>query len=95
MFFVDDSGNKELVYGAKPYVYYEMAILKLSPSTVKNEFSKSWEALFNEYHSLTAKEFTELSGMPRAESELFLDELSNKGMLEKLSTKNGALWVKQ
>lgn len=92
MFFLDNSSNKEKVYGTKPYAFYEMAILKLNPSVTKNEYSKNWETLFAHYNSLTAKEFSELSGTPRQESETVLNELSSAGTLDKLTTKNGALW---
>lgn len=92
MFFLDDSGNKEMVYGTKPYVYYEMAILKLHPNISKSEYSKNWETLFSIYPSLTAKEFSELSGTPRTESEQQLNDLASKGALEKLTTKNGSIW---
>lgn len=92
IFFFDRLGNKEMVYGSKPYALYETAILKLHPTAAKNEYSKSWEALFLKYRSLTAKEFSELSETPRAECDKQLDELTAKGHLEKLSTKNGAIW---
>lgn len=92
MFFVDNAGNKEFVYGSKPYAFYEMAILKLNSSIRKGEYKKNWEALFLKYNSLTAKEFSELSGTPRAESETLLNELTVKGKLEKVTTKNGAMW---
>lgn len=92
MFFVDADGNKELVYGTKPYAFYEMAILKLNPSATKNEYDKNWKYLFSTYSSLTAKEFSELSGTPRAASELLLNQLSDQGVLEKWTTKNGYLW---
>jgi putative protein-disulfide isomerase len=94
MLFFDSSGNKETVYGSKPYAYYEMAILKLSPDAVKSEYKKDWKTLFSKYHSLTAKEFSELSGIPRNESETLLNELSDKLRLKKLTTKNGAIWLK-
>ncbi len=93
MFFLDESGNKEIVYGARPYAFYEMAILKLNPEAIKSEYSKDWQSLFAIYPTLTAKEFSELSGTPRAESESVLNTLSNKGKLEKLETKNGAIWI--
>ncbi len=92
MIFVDDSGNREVVYGSKQYAFYEMAILKLNGSITKAEYSKDWETLFTKYNSLTAKEFSELSGMPRIESETYLNELSDKGLLDKLTTKNGSMW---
>ena len=92
IFFLDNAGNKEMVYGARPYAFYEMAILKLNPNATKSEYNKNWETLFAKYPTLTAKEFSELSGTPRDESENVLNELSNKGELEKLTTKNGSIW---
>ena len=71
-----------------------MAILKLNPAVRKSEYSKDWETLFTKYHSLTAKEFSELSGTPRNESEKLLNELSDELSLKKLATKNGAIWLK-
>lgn len=92
LIFVDQTGNKEVVYGSKPYAFYEMAILKLAPYATKSEYHKNWETLFGKFTTLTAKEFAELSGTPRAESEAFLNALSNKGELEIFTTKNGAIW---
>ncbi len=95
IFFVDEAGNQETIYGTRPYAYYEMAILKLNPDAVKGEYSKNWEALFANYPTLTAKEFSELSGTPRVESETILNELSDQGKLEKWTTKNGSIWTKK
>ena len=93
MFFTNAAGNKEMVYGSKPYGTFENALLKLFPAATKTKYDKSWTALFSKYHSLTAKEFSELSGTPRHESEKYLDDLTLKGNLEKLTTKNGAIWT--
>ncbi len=93
MFFTNDAGNKEIIYGSKPYAFYETAILKVNPETKKSEYSKNWENLFAKYSSLTAKEYSELSGTPRRESEQLLNDLSAKGNLDKLTTKNGSLWT--
>lgn len=92
IFFLDNSGNKEIVYGSKPYTFYETSVLKLYPSAVKSEYNKTWEALFTKYPSLTAKEFSELSGTPRAECEKPLNDLVTNGELEKFTTKNGSIW---
>lgn len=92
LFFIDNAGNQEFVYGSKPYVFYEMAILKLNATITKDEYSKNWEALFAKYPTLTAREFSELSGNPRKESETLLNEWTEKGKLGKTSTKNGAIW---
>lgn len=95
IFFLDSAGNKEIVYGSKPYAFYETAIIKLNATITKSEYSKNWETLFSKYHSLTAKEFSELSGTPRNESENLLNGLSDNGTLEKLTTKNGAIWKRK
>lgn len=93
IFLIDDAGHQETVYGSRPYVFYEMAILKLNQNIIKSEYRKDWETLFSIYPTLTAKEFSELSGNPRNESEKQLNELSKSGKLEKLTTKNGSMWI--
>lgn len=95
IFFLDNIGNKEIVYGSKPYAFYETSVLKLHSKSTKSEYSKNWETLFSKYNSLTAKEFSELSGTPREESEKQLNELVKKGSLVKLTTKNGSIWTKK
>lgn len=92
LFFSDATGRKEYVYGSKPYSVFVNAVLKLAPSATKSEYSKNWEALFTKYHTLTTKEFSELSETPRIENDKFLEELAAKRKLEKLTTKNGAMW---
>lgn len=93
MFFTDAKGNKETVYGSKPYSTFENALLKLYPTVSKINYNKTWTFLFKEYQSLTAKEFSELTGTDRKESEVFLNDLTLNGKLEKLTTKNGAIWT--
>ncbi|MCG2461162.1 DsbA family protein [Flavobacteriaceae bacterium F89] len=93
IFVVDDAGNTETIYGTRPYAFYEMAILKLNANITKSEYSKNWETLFAIYPTLTAKEFSELSGTPRNESEKQLNELAVNGNLAKHTTKNGSIWT--
>lgn len=92
LFFSDAKGTTEFVYGTKPYSFYEVAVLKLSPSATKREYNKSWKALFSKYPTLTAKEFSVLSERPRIESEEILEELTAKEELVKRATKNGGIW---
>ena len=92
LFFTNADGRTELVYGSKPYAVYETAVLKLCPDAKRKSYSKSSSDLFVTFHSLTAKEFSELSGIHRTESETILDELVEKGVLQKTESKNGSLW---
>lgn len=95
LFFMDSSGKKDVVYGSKPYPYFEMAVLKLNPAANKSEYSKEWKTLFDIYPSLSAREFSELSGTPRADSEKLLDGLISQNIMHKITTKNGSIWVKK
>lgn len=94
IFFINKEGQKELVYGSKPYSVYENTILKLYPDATKKDYAKDWETLFSIYHSLTAKEFSELTEIPRKQSEVFLNELTEKRNLKKHTIKNGSIWLK-
>lgn len=93
LFFIDSTGNRETIYGAKPYSAYETVLSKLYPQGTKNSYNRSWEALFSKYPTLTAREFAELSGTARNESERILNQLTAKGSLKEMSTKNGSLWL--
>lgn len=92
LFFKNTTGKTEIVYGSKPYSAFENAVLKLAPKAVKNEYSKSLEALFTIFQTLTPKEFSELSGTPKNESTKLLEELSAAGKLIKWTTKNGMIY---
>ena len=93
MFFMDTTGHQEMVYGSKPYSSFENALLKVFSDASKKNYDKTWTALFSKFHSLTAKEFSELSGMSRSESEQYLNDLTADGKLEKQTTKNGSIWI--
>ena len=92
IFFADQSGIQERVYGSKPYSVFENAILKLQPLARKKQYETKWERLFEKFSSLTSREFAELSGNNREEAELMLQDLYVAGKIEKLETKNGCMW---
>lgn len=93
LFFTDTLGRREVVYGSKPYAQFEHALLKLLPNAAKTNYDKTWNAVFVKYPTLTAKEFAELTGTDRKESEALLNQLTANGKLEKRTTKNGAIWI--
>lgn len=92
LIFSDTTGNTQTVYGSRPYADFETALVRLYPSATKNNYDKHWKSVFTIYPTLTAKEFSELTGIERSESEKTLNDLTEKGILEKWSTKNGAIW---
>ncbi len=95
LFFTDAKGRTEVVYGSKPYDAFESTVLKLFPSASKAHYEQSWTYVFSKYQTLTAKEFSELTGTARGQSEKLLDDLTAKGQLERLTTKNGSLWKRK
>lgn len=95
MIFTDTTGQKETIYGSKPYAFYEITVLKLNSTATKIDYSKNLETIFSKYNTLTAREFSELSGTPRVECEKVLNDHVTIGYLEKLTTKNGSIWTKK
>lgn len=88
------SGKSVTLVGVKPYTELELAVLSIDSLLVKQSYRKDWLSLFTYYRSLTAKEYSDLSGMPRKETELYLDKLVSEGLLTRVITKNGKLWSK-
>lgn len=93
LFISDNMGNQEFVYGVKPYAVYENSLIKIFPTAGKTAYDKSWNTLFNKYPTLTTKEFAELSESSIPESEAILAGLVKENRLEKVTTKNGPLWL--
>lgn len=92
MFFSDSTGKVEMVYGSKPYAAFQSAIQSVFADADSNKFRKDWSTLFDLYPSWTAREFSEVSGMSRQESESLLNNLTEQNLLQKMTTKNGSLW---
>lgn len=91
LFFVDSSNNRQMLYGARPYQDFERILQFMYPDAVKKPLPVN-NALFNHYPTLTAKEFSVLTGQTMSQSTQTLDSWVADGMLEKHNTKNGALW---
>ncbi|WP_431136969.1 DsbA family protein [Psychroserpens mesophilus] len=90
--FINEEGNDQIVYGAKPYADYELAIKKLLPISKKKPYNKSWENLIVHYQSLTVKEYAELSYINILIAKQTLESLSSNNQLKKTVTKNGNLY---
>jgi putative protein-disulfide isomerase len=93
LIFTDIVNNQQIIYGFKPYIEFENAVLKLHPKAIKNSYDRSWEKLFAKYNTLTTQEFSELSHNTTQNSESFLQNLFDKKELKRLVTKNGVLWI--
>ncbi|NMM50688.1 DsbA family protein [Marinigracilibium pacificum] len=92
LFFYDTEGNKEPLYGFRPYENFELAIQKISPGIKKHNYSKNWKSIFNYYNTLTTREFREISGISKNEADKLLNELAKTGEIDQFRIKNGTLW---
>ena len=93
LFFVDSLSNQQKVYGVKPYKTFEEAVVTTFSGATKMKYDNSWTGLFHKYPTLTTKEFSELSGITKAESEIQLHKLTEQGNITKTTTKNGDIWA--
>lgn len=94
IFFLDEAGNRFLVYGFKSYKKYEEALLKLYRGAGKTELDPSPENLFKLYPTYTTREFAEMSGVSFDEAEKILEDSEKKDLIEKQESKNGPLWIR-
>lgn len=92
IFFMNEAGDIERVYGSKPYQVFETALKKSDPKAVAQFYKNDWESLFQKYPSLTFREFVELSGMSYIEAEKLLVGLVERKQLTAYHTKNGSIW---
>ena len=94
MIMVNNAGEEEIIRGSKPYVVYEGAIVGLYENAKKKDYPKNLDSLLEIYPTLTAKEYSILSGKDRVAAEEELKELVAKGKLNQTETKNGNLYYK-
>ncbi len=95
MYFVDDTGKYQTVYGSKPFEVYERTLKFLLPEAGKNSIRTDWHTLFTYYQTLTSREFSELSGMARQKTDTYLQKLVDIGELTSYKIANGILWQKR
>ncbi|WP_159478595.1 DsbA family protein [Dyadobacter sp. 3J3] len=93
MIFTNMAGEQEFVYGSKTYNFLESVVLKLYPEATKSPYNKDWNSIFLKYNSLTVNEYAQTTDTKRTDSEKLLNDLTAQGKLEKLTTKNGAMWT--
>lgn len=96
LFFSDPDGNKLTVYGYKPYTNYEQTLRVLYPEAKKKTIEKNDAmSLFNQYPSLTAKEYAVILDMKVADAKTILEKLASEGRLKKITIKTGVMYMKR
>jgi len=92
LFFMNQAGDKNMVYGFKPYTEFEGALKKVLINPKSTPFSGEVLNYLNDYKSLTAKELSIFNQINISEASKQLDSLMSQGLLIKISTRHGDLW---
>lgn len=93
LFFTDGEGNRLKITGSRTYEEYEGALLQLLPGAKKKALPASYETVFSLYPTLTAKEFSVLTGKGRKESDVILEYLEKRKEIERVDTGKGFIWT--
>jgi len=93
-FYGNNKNQQDIVYGSRSYSEFESKLLKLQPKAKKMKYDNSFVFLFDTFSTLTAREFSNLFGKERENTEKYLDSLCDNKLLKKLTTKNGNLYSK-
>ncbi|MHC0440327.1 DsbA family protein [Flavobacterium sp. 3-210] len=95
-FFADKNDNRFMVYGSKSYDAYENALLAVFPEAKKKAIpNENPLSLFEIYPTLTPKEYAVILNKSYFDARMILGKLYEKGELDKISTKNGSMYIKK
>lgn len=92
LIFSDKTNQHVTVKGYQTYQHYENVILSMVPTAKKEAIDTEPKNLFTQFPTMADKEFALLSNITKEEAGVILEDLYNKGHLEKYDSKNGILW---
>lgn len=92
--FSNEAGERQLVYGARPYATFEAAVKALKPDAKLAAVPASLGDHFNVHASWCAEEVAVMLGIPHADAEGMLKAAEAKGELRGVHTRNGSVWHK-
>jgi hypothetical protein len=92
VFFMDDSGNRLTVYGARGYEEFSGSIQRLAAGASSKALSTEVMVYFEPFKSLTSKELSLFINKPVADCEALLKQLEKDGKVNVITTTNGNLW---
>ncbi|MCD6013496.1 MAG: hypothetical protein K0Q79_3358 [Flavipsychrobacter sp.] len=93
LFFRNGSDQQFAIRGFQPYQNFEDIVYKLIPGAEKEEINPDPYYLFNQFPTMTNKEFALLSNISKDEAGKLLNDLYMKGDIDKYESKNGVIWI--
>lgn len=92
--FSNEAGERQMVYGARPYAQFEAAVKALAPGAKAAALPTDVEALFRVHPSWCAQEVAVVLGIPHEQALSRLQRAEVKDKLSAVHTRNGGVWHK-
>lgn len=92
LFFINQSGDRQMLKGVRPFDKFENILLDLCPGAEKKIFSTNLKDFCSSYPSFTTKEFAVLTDRTMQEADSILNSFDSKNFVEKIETRNGDFW---
>ncbi len=92
--FSNDAGERQLVYGARPYATFEAAVKALKPDAQAAAVPASLDELFNVHPSWCAEEVAVMLDITHDQALVQLKAAEAAGRLRAVHTRNGSVWHK-
>ncbi|GAB2692835.1 hypothetical protein GCM10027037_15340 [Mucilaginibacter koreensis] len=92
LFFSDGSGKQFMLRGNQPYEQFESIVTGLLSNAQKKPLNHTPAELFEQFSTLTGKEFAVLTNTTKAEATQALETLLQEGHIERHQSKNGVIW---
>ena len=90
--FSNEAGERQLVYGARPYATFEEAMKKLMPAATPAPRPSTLPELFATQHSWCAEEVAVMLGITHAQALAQLQAAEKVGTVRAVHTRNGSVW---
>lgn len=93
LIFANNKGIELALNGFQPYESFVDVIHQLNPDVTKSEYPKSPKYLFEEFQTMTSKEFSFLIDENENKSREILNDLFDKNLITKFESTYGDMWI--
>jgi 2-polyprenyl-6-methoxyphenol hydroxylase-like FAD-dependent oxidoreductase/predicted DsbA family dithiol-disulfide isomerase len=93
IFYTSDFDNQHVIKGYQSYDAFEEIIKQLVPDIQKNIVETNPLHLFSRFSTMTTKELSIIYNITMEKAEMILDELYQKGAIDRYQNKNGNIWL--
>ncbi|MCO5275648.1 MAG: DsbA family protein [Flavobacteriales bacterium] len=90
--FSNEAGERQVVYGARPYAQFEAAVKALKPDVKPAAVPASLGDLIKEHAAWCAEEVAVMLGITHEAAEGMLKAAEANGELRAVHTRNGSVW---